>query len=228
MSDKVIKLFEKGGGEFVSPPLSFVEKLKKVKAILFDWDGVFNDGSKKAGEGSPFSEVDAMGSNLLRYAYRRLNGQLPIVAIVTGENNPPAQALAQREHFHELYFLAKNKSITLDSFCAKYSIKPAEVLFFFDDVLDLGVASQCGARIMIRRNANPMLNEYAKQNGLVDYLTASEGGRAGLREGCELVMGLLGVYDDVVRSRSIFSQDYKDYVAERSKVETTITQQREN
>jgi 3-deoxy-D-manno-octulosonate 8-phosphate phosphatase (KDO 8-P phosphatase) len=228
MSDKIIKLFEKGGGAFITPPLSFVEKLKKVKAVLFDWDGVFNDGSKKAGEGSPFSEVDAMGSNLLRYAFRKQNGSLPTVAIVTGENNPPAQALAQREHFHELYFMAKNKSIAFGSFCEKYSLKPAEVLFFFDDVLDLGVAAQCGARVMIGRKSNPMLNEFAKQEGLVDYMTGSEGGRSGLREGCEVVMGMLGVYDDVVRSRSIFSQDYKDYVAERSKVVTTITQQKEN
>ncbi len=228
MSEKIIKLFESGGGEFISPPLSFVEKLKKVKGIIFDWDGVFNDGSKKAGEGSPFSEVDAMGSNLLRYAFRRVNGDLPKVAIVTGENNPPAQALAEREHFHELYFMAKNKGIAFGNFCEKYSLKKEEVLFFFDDVLDLGVASQCGARIMIRRKSNPMLNEYARQNGLVDYLTGNEGGRAGLREGCELVMGLLGVYDDVVRERSVFSQDYKDYVAERSRVVTMITQQKEN
>ena len=68
MSEAIVKLFEKGGGEFVSPPSVFIDKLKKIKAVLFDWDGVFNDGFKRGVDGSIFSEVDAMGTNLLRYA----------------------------------------------------------------------------------------------------------------------------------------------------------------
>src|SRR6185436_2368860 len=100
MSDSVIKLFEKGGGEFISPPSLFIDKLKKVKAVLFDWDGVFNNGFKQGDQGSIFSEVDAMGTNLIRFSLWRMNGVLPIAAIITGENNPAAIQLAQREKFH--------------------------------------------------------------------------------------------------------------------------------
>lgn len=228
MSDKVVKLFEKEGGEFITPPSAFIEKLKGVKAILFDWDGVFNDGYKKGGEGSPFSEIDAMGGNLLRYAFWKINGVLSKVAVITGENNPPAQTLAQREHFHDLYFLAKNKSVSFKAFCDKHSLKPGEVLFFFDDVLDLEVARQCGVRVMIRRGSNPMMNNFVTTNGLVDYLTAHDGGHSGLREGCELVMGLLGVYDEILRERSTFSEKYKAYLTARNEIQTTITQQKEN
>jgi 3-deoxy-D-manno-octulosonate 8-phosphate phosphatase (KDO 8-P phosphatase) len=228
MSEKIITLFKNGGGEFISPPSSFIGKLKNIKGILFDWDGVFNNGFKKAGEGSPFSEVDAMGGNLLRYAFWKLNGALPKVAVITGENNPPAQALAEREHFHEIYFMAKNKSISFKAFCEKYSLRPDEVLFFFDDVLDLEVARQCGARIMIRRPSTVLLNNFASENGYADYLTANDGGHHGLREGCELVMGLLGVYDEVVRERSVFAKSYSTYVAERAQIETVVTKQVSN
>ena len=152
MSESVIKLFQDGGGQFVTPPSVCIEKLKKIKAVIFDWDGVFNDGFKKGTDGSIFSEVDAMGSNLLRYALWRRNGQLPITAIITGEINPPAQALAHREHFHEVYFLSKNKASVFISFCEKHGLAPDEVIFFFDDVLDLEMARLCGLRRPIRNN----------------------------------------------------------------------------
>ena len=47
MTKTIIRLFEKEGGEFITPPSSFIKKLKGVKAIIFDWDGVFNSGVKK-------------------------------------------------------------------------------------------------------------------------------------------------------------------------------------
>lgn len=225
MSEAIIKLFEMGGGEFVSPPSIFIEKLKKVKAVLFDWDGVFNDGFKRGEEGSIFSEVDAMGTNMLRYALWKSRKELPIVAIITGESNPLARLLAEREHFHDVFLLSKSKAIVFLSFCEKYSLKSEEVLFFFDDVLDLEVARQCGSRIMIRRPANPMLNKFAIEYSVADYITACDGGRHGLREGCELVIGLLGLYEDVVKNRSTFSENYNTYVEQRKKIETIIVRQ---
>ena len=107
MIEHIVKLFENGGGEFISPPLLFSEKLKKVKLIIFDWDGVFNDGFKRGEEGSIFSEVDAMGTNMLRYALWKYQAALPITVVIAGENNPASRALAQREHFHEVISLSR-------------------------------------------------------------------------------------------------------------------------
>jgi 3-deoxy-D-manno-octulosonate 8-phosphate phosphatase (KDO 8-P phosphatase) len=219
MSESIIKLFEKEGGEFVSPPSLFADKLKKIKAVLFDWDGVFNDGFKNAGDGSIFSEVDAMGTNLLRYALWRTHGQIPVSAIMTGENNPAAVHLARRESFHIVYSKIKNKAAMFASFCEGYKVHPSEVLFFFDDVLDLEVARLCGARIMIGRRSNVMLREFVKNSGFADYITHNDGGHHGLREGAELTIGLLGQFEDVVNNRMVFSQDYQNYLADRKKTE---------
>lgn len=226
MSEAIVKLFEKGGGEFVSPPSVFIDKLKKIKAVLFDWDGVFNDGFKRGSDGSLFSEVDAMGTNLLRYALWRMNGALPVSAVITGELNPMAQSLSQRESFHEVYFHTKNKAIVFPAFCEKHNLKPEEVLFFFDDVLDIEVARRCGARIMIGRPASPLLKKYARDSSVADYITSCDGGRHGLREGCELVIGLLGMFDAVVKNRSIVSEDYTGYLGERQKIKTELVEQR--
>jgi 3-deoxy-D-manno-octulosonate 8-phosphate phosphatase (KDO 8-P phosphatase) len=224
MSDTILKLFEQGGGEFVSPPSVFAEKLRQVKAVLFDWDGVFNDGTKRGTEGSIFSEVDSMGTNLLRYALWRLNGSLPPSAIITGENNPSAVHLAQRENFDGVYSKMKNKAQAFNSFCETHKCRPDEVLFFFDDVLDLEVARQCGARVLICRSSSVLLTKFVKDSALADYVTGHDGGHHGLREGAELIIGLLGQFDQVVSNRMAYSKDYQDYVVCRKKVTTTHTQ----
>ena len=224
MSEFVVKLFQDGGGQFVTPPSVFTDKLKKIKAILLDWDGVFNDGFKRGTEGSIFSEVDAMGTNMLRYAFWKRDGKLPVTAIITGENNPSAQVLAQRERFHDLFFLTKNKAVVFDSFCKKHGLHADEVMFFFDDVLDLEVARLCGLRILIGRSASPMLSQYARENSLADYITGHHGGSHGLRESCELTVGLMGLFDIVIKGRSQFSDNYKAYLADRQKIETSAQQ----
>ena len=221
MSDAVIKLFKAAGGEFVSPPSVFIDKLKKIKAVLFDWDGVFNDGFKRGNEGSIFSEIDAMGTNLLRFALWKMNGVLPVTAIITGENNPAALQLAQRESFHAVYSRMKDKAEAFGVFTTTYGLKTDEVLFFFDDVLDLSVALQCGCRIQIGRGSNPMLNQFVKNSELTDYITANDGGHHGLREAAELVMGLIGQFEDVVKNRMAFTENYQSYLAERRLTEMT-------
>lgn len=220
MNERVIALFQQGGGEFISPPSLFSVKLKKIKAVLFDWDGVFNDGSKRGTEGSIFSEVDSMGTNLLRYALWKANGSLPATAVITGENNPSAVLLARRESFHFVYSRVKNKGEAFAAFCSSGGCNPDEVAFFFDDVLDLDVARQCGIRIMMGRSSNPMLTNFAKENNLADYITAHDGGHHGLREGTELLMGLMESFDDVVKNRMTYSVEYQEYLFARRKIET--------
>jgi 3-deoxy-D-manno-octulosonate 8-phosphate phosphatase (KDO 8-P phosphatase) len=220
MSDAVIRLFEKGGGEFISPPSLFIDRLKKVKAVLFDWDGVFNNGFKQGTSGSVFSEVDSMGTNMLRYALWRVSSTLPVAAIITGETNPSALQLAQRESFHAVYSHMKNKAQAFDQFLTQYNLKAGEVLFFFDDVLDLSVARQCGARIMIGRKSTPLLTELVRTSGMADYITAQDGGHHGLREGMELVVGLLGQFEEVVKNRMNYSENYQSYLVARRQTST--------
>jgi 3-deoxy-D-manno-octulosonate 8-phosphate phosphatase (KDO 8-P phosphatase) len=95
-------------------------------------------------------------------------------------------------------------------------------LFFFDDVLDLEVARQAGARIMVGRTAAPMLMHFAKGHAMVDYITGCNGHEHAVREGCELVIGLLNVYDSVVSERMVYSADYQRYLGERQDIVTAI------
>lgn len=216
------KLFSSKGGTFRVSPFVFQQKLSNIKAFIFDWDGVFNTGTKGIGHTSGFSEPDAMGTNLLRFSHWLLTGVLPSTTIITGEANESAVALATREHFTSIYTKSKNKIESFNHLLNDRGLKGEEVAFVFDDVLDLGMAKLCGLKIQIHRHASPMLNEFIQRENLADYVTSCEGGSHAVREVCELIMALRENYDDTVTNRLEFSAQYQSYLAVRQQVQTTF------
>lgn len=211
--------FEAAGGEFISPLSVFTEKLSSIKAFVFDWDGVFNSGFKRDNAGSPFSEPSSMGLNMLRfsgYLNESNQGVIPAVFIITGENNLPALKLAQREHFTGVYLSVRNKLAALEHIKSEFGLASNEVAFAFDDILDLGLAKEAALRFQVRRNANPLMDEFVKSEDLVDYKTGVEGQDHAVREICELIIGLNGNYDQTVSERMGFSNDYQLYLKNRN------------
>lgn len=206
-------------GSFFLEPAKIADRLHQIKAFVFDWDGVFNSGLKDADNSSPFNEVDAMGTNLLRFNHHLRNGAQPVTAIITGEHNKAAIAFAKREHLASVYCGIKYKATALDHLNESYGIMDREVAFFFDDVLDFSIASRVGLRIMVNRACNPLLAAFAIRNGYVDYLTAADGGNYALREAIELLMGLSGHYADTVSERARFTDRYQEYLQARNRTE---------
>jgi 3-deoxy-D-manno-octulosonate 8-phosphate phosphatase (KDO 8-P phosphatase) len=219
---EIQSLFTKAGGRFILPIDHIQRKLEKIKAFVFDWDGVFNDGSKRDQTGSGFTEPDAMGTNMLRFSYWLNNKLLPITAIITGEENESALYLANREHFSSIYRKASNKKKSFEHFLTTHQLQSHEVAFIFDDVLDLAVAAQCGLRIAAHRKANLLLNEHMITHNLADYFTSTSGGENAVRESCELLIGLQGNYYETISNRLNFSDSYQQYLAQRQQVETIL------
>lgn len=222
------KIFTQQGGTFCIPIAQFQEKLSYVRAFIFDWDGVFNDGIKNEHGSSSFSEVDAMGTNLLRFSSYLINGKMPIVSVMSGERNILSFQYGKREHVHAIYFRVKNKRQAFDHFINEYQLKPQEVAFIFDDVLDLSLAEVCGVRILVNQRANPLFHHYVLNHNLADYTTAHPGGRFAVREACELMIGLQGNFDITVQHRLRFSNDYSSYYNERQQIPTSIYTWNEN
>ncbi len=199
-------------GTYVISPISIKQKLKQVKAFVFDWDGVFNDGRKNIDGDSNFSEVDSMGINMMRLSYYLLHKQLPLTAIITGENNQLAFSFAKRENFNSVYYKVINKEKAFLHFCTTNKILPADVLFVFDDVLDLAVAKLAGVRFMVGRVANPLLTEFVKEKRLVDYITAHDGNNYAIREISEMVMAISNNFELAIDHRMRFSEVYQTYL----------------
>ena len=212
--------FSAAGGRFVAPASEMAAAVERMEAVVFDWDGVFNSGTKGSGSASGFSEADSMGLNMLRYALWSRAGRLPVVAIVTGENNPAAVQFAEREHLHAVYHGATDKRAALRHLREQQGLEPAQVGLVFDDINDLGMAEECGLRCMVGRAASPLLGQHVVERRLCDYVTGSGAGAYAVREVTELLLGLLGVYDDVVARRAAFDASYGRYFAARQECVT--------
>jgi len=211
-------IFSNTGGEFVTPYIEITEKLRHIKAYLFDWDGVFNAGIKGEDASSIYTEPDSMGTNLLRFGHFLKNNELPVFGIITGQNNPSAFQFSKREHLHCVYFNVLNKIEALNHIQTTHNIQPEQVAFVFDDVLDLSIANRCGLKFLIKRKAGPLFERYVKEKGLCDYISANSGSYYGVREVCELILGMLGVFSQVVDERVEFGNKYHQYLSKRNDI----------
>lgn len=215
--------FAEKGVRFHLTEAAFEMRSLAIKAVLLDWDGVFNDGFKDAEGGSPFSEVDSMGVNLLRFAlWLRNDEKLPKAAIITGQHNAYAGRFAERERFHGVYMGYTNKPEAFDAFLATHGVKAEEVAFFFDDVLDLPVAQRCGLRIMLGHTATHHFQHYVETGGLADITIPTGGGHHGLRQACELLIASWGDWERVVDHRVRYDLVYQRYLADRNAVLTEM------
>lgn len=211
------KYFE---GIFVTDVSTIKQKLQHIKAFVFDWDGVFNDGRKNIEGHSNFSETDSMGINMMRFSYYLLHKQLPTSVIFTGENNKLAISFAQRENFHSVYYKTSNKKKALEHLCGLHKLSASEILFVFDDVLDFSVAELAGIRCMVFHDANMLLKKFAIEKRLTDYITKHNGDNNALREISELVMMLTGNFNETIENRMHYSKLYRDYLQLRKDIST--------
>lgn len=212
------------GTTFVRTPSELHERARRIKAVLFDWDGVFNDGWKDLEGGSPFSEIGSMGVNMLRFGiWLEQQEQLPFAAIITGQHNKHAERFAGREKLHGLYMGYIHKPLAFDHFLAAHGLQAEEVAFFFDDAIDLAVADRCGLRILMRHRAGALFAQHAIARGCVDIATGLSGGENGLREATEAVLALMHRYHLVIEHRSAYSPTYQRYLAQREQVVPVVT-----
>lgn len=206
------QLFTEIGGQFNVPEADIIEKLKHIKAFVFDWDGVFTNAGKDHNLDSMFSEADSMGTNLLRFSFYLNHKDIPLTAIISGEKNTAAFTFIERERFHYSYSKFANKLEATKHLCSLNNLQPNQICFAFDDVLDLSLAEICGVRIFIPRKSNPLLNEYVIKHQLADYITGATSGEHAVREATELLIGLNGNYNEVITERKNFSALYASYL----------------
>jgi 3-deoxy-D-manno-octulosonate 8-phosphate phosphatase (KDO 8-P phosphatase) len=214
------QVFKKLGGTFLTPPGQIQTLMPGIKAFIFDWDGVFNNGMKTGDAGSPYSEIDSMGINLLRFSYWLKYQRTVHTFIITGMNNHSANEFAKREHFDGIFMNLKHKIHALETICESNKITPDEVAFIFDDVIDIAASRLCGLSFFVNRKANPLLLNYIKVNRIGNYISASSGEEHAVREICELLTGLNDNFDKTVEMRIKFKGEYEDFLNARNKIVT--------
>jgi 3-deoxy-D-manno-octulosonate 8-phosphate phosphatase (KDO 8-P phosphatase) len=219
---EVYKLFASEGAVFCHEVNELASRWHNIRAIILDWDGVFNDGSKTSSEESSFSEIDSMGLNILRYSIYQKHGTMPNCAIISGMGNPAAIHFAKREHFDFAFLGFKNKLEAFNFLLKETGLKPMETAFWYDDILDLPLAEKCGFRIHINQKVSHLLKMYILDNNLADFVTSHSGGNGAIRESCEMLLGISGQYVQSVQSRAAYDASYASYFSARQSIPTRI------
>lgn len=218
--EMIQQLFEQFGGVFLTPAPKIAKKLENIHGFLLDWDGVFNSGKKGAEFPSTYSETDSMGLNLLRFSYWLRYKKIPFTGIVTNQINESAFQLAKREHYNAVYLSFKYKKEALSHMNETLGIRPSQVAFVMDDVLDLSAAEQAGLSFLVGRKSSPLFMNYIREKDLVDYISYQRGDLNAVRELCELIMGLTDTFEETIEQRVAHTDEYLMFIEERDKIES--------
>lgn len=158
------------------------DKLRNIKLVAFDVDGVFTDGrfylSDDGVESKAFNTQDGFG-------IRQLQNAGIAVAIISGRKSAAVEKRMAELDVEHVYLACKDKLATFDELTAKLDIEARETVFVGDDIPDLPLLSKVGYAVAVA-NAVAAVREYC------DHTTTAAGGNGAVREVCELVLSGIG------------------------------------
>ena len=152
----------------------------KIKAFVFDVDGVLTDGGLLADlNGEFYRTFDSKDGFGLRMAMMHGYG----LGTITGGRS---QSIRQRFlacgfNDEDIYLHSRNKMEEFADFCNRHSFEPAEVMYFGDDIPDVEDMIHCGCCV-----APADAVEEAKE--AADYISTRPGGKGCVRECIEMVL----------------------------------------
>jgi 3-deoxy-D-manno-octulosonate 8-phosphate phosphatase (KDO 8-P phosphatase) len=160
---------------------SLQTRLRRIKAIAFDVDGVLTDGGLWWGadgeEFKRFSFSDIMGVSLARrHGF--------ILGLISGEDTPLIDRYAAKLKIVHVTKGCRDKATALRGFAGGNGLDLAEVCFMGDDVNDLPAMSICGVSAA-PADARPVVL------ARVDFIASNPGGRGAVRD---LIEALFAVH----------------------------------
>lgn len=156
----------------------------KIRAFVFDVDGVMTDGGILGTEtGELYRVYDAKDGFGLRMA--SMNGF--IMGIITGGRSESILQRGLKMGFEpqDIYLHSRNKIDDFNDFCSRHSLSPEEVMYFGDDIPDICIMEVCGI-------AACPADAVEEVKEIADYISDRPGGKQFIRQTLEMVMRLQG------------------------------------
>jgi len=174
-------------GDMVSKELA--EKLRRVKILLLDADGVMTNGKLYfSNSGEITMRFDVRDGSGIRYL--SLGGIQ--TGIITGKRNNAVAHRARDLHISIVHRNVENKVASLNDILKQENLLPEEVAFVGDDLLDLSIMAKVGVSVAVA-DAAPEVREAA------DYVTQNRGGDGAVREVCEMILKAQDKWGEVVQ-----------------------------
>jgi 3-deoxy-D-manno-octulosonate 8-phosphate phosphatase (KDO 8-P phosphatase) len=163
------------------------EKLKEIKLLILDVDGVMTDGriimDNEGRETKNFDVRDGHGIKILqRYGIK--------VAILTGRQSKVVEYRANDLEIDDVYQGAFNKKEVVGIILEKHKLSASAVAFLGDDIVDIPVLKSVGFSAAVADAIDVVKKS-------VDYITGHKGGHGAVRELCEMILKAQGKWPEI-------------------------------
>ncbi|MBW2105901.1 MAG: HAD-IIIA family hydrolase [Deltaproteobacteria bacterium] len=165
-----------------------INKLKRIKLLLLDVDGVLTNGSiiynDNGAETKIFNVKDGLGIRLLMKAGIK-------VGIVTGRTSKALYHRCTNLGISLIFDGVHEKSSALNIISEKTGLLAEEIAFVGDDLLDLPLLKKVGFSIAVADAHETVLDN-------VDMVTSKKGGDGAVREVCDAILKAQGFWKKIL------------------------------
>lgn len=170
------------------PTLDTKDRLRHIKLLLLDCDGVLTGGSitfdDRGRESKAFNIKDGLGIRLL------LDAGIG-VGVVTGRRSGALRQRCADLGIDLLYEGVADKKALLETVTGRTGINPGNIAFMGDDLPDLQIMKRVGLAVAVS-DAVKTVRERAAM------VTVAKGGRGAVREICEAILDAQGLLDSAI------------------------------
>jgi 3-deoxy-D-manno-octulosonate 8-phosphate phosphatase (KDO 8-P phosphatase) len=168
----------------------FEAKLKKIKVLVFDLDGILTDAhvwwaSEEVGFNRNFNIYDGYGMKVLMKAGLK-------VGVITGGNSISVTKRTEQLGVDFCYMGSEDKRAAFLDIMKTYQVSAEEILYMGDELFDLPLLKKAGFSATV-----PNTSDEVKE--ICDYVTIRKSGEGCAREVIDLVryaQGIVPVLED--------------------------------
>lgn len=170
--------------------LSLKDKIKKIRLLILDVDGVMTRGDiiidDEGKETKIFNVQDGYGIVLFKRAGHK-------TAILSARATEAVKARAQDLQIDRVCQNAYPKIKAYKKLLGDLKLKDEQVCFIGDDLPDIEVLQRVGFSVTVPNAVNEV-----KQ--IVDHITKREGGQGAVREIIELILSVQGKWESALKA----------------------------
>ncbi|MBW1645032.1 MAG: HAD-IIIA family hydrolase [Deltaproteobacteria bacterium] len=168
-------------------PPAVLARLRALKALIMDVDGVLTDGGitidDQGRESKTFHVRDGHGLKLLR----RTGFQL---ALLTGRYSRVVELRAAELGIETVYQKALDKVAAYEEIRERFGLEDRQIAYLGDDLVDIPVMRRVGFAATVADGIEAM-------DQVAHWRTSRPGGRGAVRELCELILRTQGTWEQV-------------------------------
>ena len=159
-----------------------IERMRAVKAIIFDVDGVLTDGGLIVGsQGEEYKRFHSRDG----HGIKMLQSTGVAIAIITGRDSTIVAHRCAELGIDHVYQGCRDKRPAFAELQSTLGLAPAQFAYMGDDVVDLPVMHRVGVAMSVA-DGHPFVHKHAH------WISQSPGGQGAARQACEAIMQAQG------------------------------------